>query len=98
MTLTDDSVSQDMKPFFEFAQKWMLDDTERLNIGRSMFFREFGRTAATYNNVTWQPQFSLDPSVILPPNLTMYRTAASEVSETFTKIDSIIPPLLLRCV
>ncbi|XP_049825785.1 protein mesh isoform X3 [Aethina tumida] len=79
MTLTDDSVSQDMKPFFEFAQKWMLDDTERPNIGRSMFFREFGRTAATYNNVTWQPQFSLDPSVILPPNLTMYRTAASEV-------------------
>lgn len=52
----------------DFGMKWMLEDTNDPLKGRALFHREHGRTAATYNNRTFKPQFLMLPEDILPAN------------------------------
>lgn len=48
--------------------KWMLSDVDESNKGRSYFYREYGKTAANYNNKTFKPQFFMMPEDIIPAN------------------------------
>lgn len=52
----------------DFGSKWMLQDANDDRKGRALFHREFGRTASTYNNITFKPQFLMLPEDIIPAN------------------------------
>ncbi|CAG9856877.1 unnamed protein product [Phyllotreta striolata] len=66
----------------DFGSKWMLDDVGDERKGQSLFYREFGRTSATYNNKTFRPQFLMLPEDILPPNRSEQIQRTYEVCST----------------
>ncbi|KAJ8947709.1 hypothetical protein NQ318_001548 [Aromia moschata] len=52
----------------DFGSKWMVDDVLDSDKGRALFYREFGRSSANYNNKTFKPQFLMTPEDIIPAN------------------------------
>ncbi|XP_063831983.1 protein mesh isoform X3 [Ostrinia nubilalis] len=52
----------------DFAQHWQLTDREQRNIGVALFTREYGRTAAYFNDNTFIPNFIREPADFLPAN------------------------------
>ncbi|XP_013171596.1 PREDICTED: uncharacterized protein K03H1.5 isoform X2 [Papilio xuthus] len=52
----------------DFAQHWQLTDREQRDIGVAMFVREYGRTAAYYNDNQFTPNFIREPADFLPAN------------------------------
>ncbi|XP_047027445.1 protein mesh isoform X3 [Helicoverpa zea] len=52
----------------DFAQYWQLTDREQRDIGVAMFYREYGRTAAYYNDNQFIPNFIREPADFLPAN------------------------------
>ncbi|GJQ65539.1 hypothetical protein Trydic_g7640 [Trypoxylus dichotomus] len=63
----------------DFGMRWMLEDREHPQIGGALFHREHGRTAATYNNVTFRPEFRTDINVLIPENRSAFRTIATQL-------------------
>ncbi|XP_044731193.1 protein mesh isoform X2 [Chrysoperla carnea] len=54
----------------DFAINWLLEDREDKDIGGSLFSRDFGKTASTYANKTFEPIWASAPEQIIPPNRT----------------------------
>ncbi|KAK4887771.1 hypothetical protein RN001_004042 [Aquatica leii] len=54
--------------YTEFGMKWMLEDKDDNKRGKALFYRDYGRTSAHYNNKTFKPVFKMIPEVIIPPN------------------------------
>ncbi|XP_063236326.1 protein mesh isoform X2 [Bacillus rossius redtenbacheri] len=52
----------------DFALRWMLDDKAQTGIGASLFYREYGRSASTFNNATFTPEFRATLQEIIPAN------------------------------
>ncbi|XP_023014320.2 sushi domain containing 2 mesh isoform X1 [Leptinotarsa decemlineata] len=63
-----DNINDMERVYNDFGSKWMVDDVLDPKRGRSLFFREFGRSSATYNNKTFKPQFLMLPEDIIPAN------------------------------
>lgn len=57
----------------------ILGDRERFGVGKSLFLREFGRSAAYYTNASFLPNFIREPRDFLPPNRTEDIERASEL-------------------
>ncbi|CAH0663709.1 unnamed protein product [Chilo suppressalis] len=65
----------------DFAQYWQLTDREQKDIGVALFSREYGRTAAYYNDNLFQPNFVREPAEFLPPNRTHDVLRAMEICQ-----------------
>ncbi|RVE49675.1 hypothetical protein evm_005650, partial [Chilo suppressalis] len=65
----------------DFAQYWQLTDREQKDIGVALFSREYGRTAAYYNDNLFQPNFVREPAEFLPPNRTHDVLRAIEICQ-----------------
>lgn len=65
--------------FNDFGSKWMLQDANDNQKGRALFHREFGRTASTYNNATFKPQYLMLPEDIIPANRSQAINRAYEI-------------------
>jgi len=52
----------------EFASKWLVHDKETPELGKSLFYHENGRSANSYHQSTWVPEFQLYPEI--PQNVT----------------------------
>lgn len=63
----------------DFGMKWMLQDINDNLKGRALFHREFGRTASTYNNITFKPQYLMMPEDIIPANRSQQINRAYEI-------------------
>lgn len=57
----------------------LIEGREKPGLGVSLFFREFGRTAAYYANSSFVPNYKREPSEFLPPNRTTDIERASEL-------------------
>lgn len=57
----------------------MLADREKFGVGKALFLREFGRTAAYYTNASFVPNFIREPRDFLPPNRTEDIERASDL-------------------
>lgn len=69
----------DSRSMYEnFGIKWLLDDTVTENLGRSLFYREFGRSASTYNNKSFVPVYERLPAEIIPQNRSVQITKVLE--------------------
>ncbi|CAF4952161.1 unnamed protein product [Pieris macdunnoughi] len=65
----------------EFAQYWQLTDREQKDIGVAMFTREYGRTAAYYNDNQFIPNFIKEPANFLPANRSQDVARAIEICQ-----------------
>nr|H9JIQ1.1 RecName: Full=Protein mesh; Flags: Precursor [Bombyx mori] len=65
----------------DFAQHWQLTDREQRDIGVAMFVREYGRTAAYYNDNEFIPNFIREPANFLPVNRSHDVTRAIEICQ-----------------
>ncbi|XP_045484583.1 protein mesh isoform X1 [Pieris rapae] len=65
----------------EFAQYWQLTDREQKDIGVAMFTREYGRTAAYYNDNQFIPNFIKEPANFLPANRSQDVDRAIEICQ-----------------
>ncbi|XP_060806291.1 protein mesh isoform X1 [Amyelois transitella] len=54
----------------DFAQYWQLSDREQKDIGVALFTREYGRSAAYYNDNQFIPNYIREPADFLPVNRT----------------------------
>ncbi|XP_053616264.1 protein mesh isoform X3 [Plodia interpunctella] len=52
----------------DFAQYWQLTDREQKDIGVALFTREYGRSAAYYNDNQFIPNYIREPTDFLPVN------------------------------
>nr|WJM99324.1 mesh-x1 [Henosepilachna vigintioctopunctata] len=68
----------DMQDIYEnFGKKWMIDDSDDTNKGKSLFFIENGRTAAFYNDLNFVPEYRMNIQEILA-NRTKYIEKANQ--------------------
>ncbi|XP_032523025.2 protein mesh isoform X1 [Danaus plexippus] len=65
----------------DFAQHWQLTDREQPNIGVALFVREYGRTAAYYNDNQFIPNFIREPVNFLPSNRSQDVVRATEICQ-----------------
>ncbi|XP_050672826.1 protein mesh isoform X1 [Leptidea sinapis] len=65
----------------EFAQYWQLTDREQKDVGVALFVREYGRTAAYYNDNTFVPNFIREPIDFLPANRSQDVDRAIEICQ-----------------
>ncbi|XP_037976230.2 protein mesh isoform X1 [Plutella xylostella] len=65
----------------DFAQHWRLSDREQKDIGVAMFVREYGRTAAYYNDDQFRPNFLREPADFLPANRSFDVSRATELCQ-----------------
>lgn len=65
--------------YTDFGLKWMLDDVDDSSVGSALFYREFGKTAASYNNKTFLPEFEMDPELLIPDNRSNHRNIAYQL-------------------
>ncbi|KAG6459737.1 hypothetical protein O3G_MSEX011577 [Manduca sexta] len=65
----------------DFAQFWQLTDREQRNLGVAMFVREYGRTAAYYNDNQFIPNFIREPADFLPANRSQDVARAIEICQ-----------------
>ncbi|XP_075981860.1 sushi domain containing 2 mesh isoform X1 [Anticarsia gemmatalis] len=65
----------------DFAQHWQLTDREQRDIGVAMFYREYGRTAAYYNDNQFIPNFIREPADFLPANRSQDVARALEICQ-----------------
>ncbi|CAH0591404.1 unnamed protein product [Chrysodeixis includens] len=65
----------------DFAQYWQLTDREQRDIGVAMFYREYGRTAAYYNDNQFVPNFIREPADFLPANRSQDVARAIEICQ-----------------
>ncbi|KAF5296959.1 hypothetical protein FQR65_LT10111 [Abscondita terminalis] len=56
------------KLYNEFGLKWMVNDKDVVEKGKSLFYTSFGRTPAYYNNETFKPEFKMVPEDMIFPN------------------------------
>ncbi|XP_066592875.1 protein mesh isoform X2 [Prorops nasuta] len=63
----------------EFGIHWLLEDQEDKLKGKTLFYREFGRTSSYYANNKFIPEFKRTPDEILSPNRTTDRARAKEL-------------------
>lgn len=54
--------------YTEFGLKWMLENKDDPKRGTSLFLHEATKTAAYYNNKTFEPEFHMLPQQIIPSN------------------------------
>ncbi|XP_034836554.1 protein mesh isoform X1 [Maniola hyperantus] len=67
-SLTSIDVNNFQSAHRDFAQFWQLTDREQQGVGVAMFFREYGRTAAYFNDNNFIPNFIREPIDFLPGN------------------------------
>ncbi|XP_072945598.1 protein mesh isoform X1 [Epargyreus clarus] len=65
----------------DFAQHWQLTDREQRNIGVALFVREYGRTAAYFNDNSFIPNFIREPADFLPTNRSQDVARAWEICQ-----------------
>ncbi|XP_041968877.1 protein mesh isoform X3 [Aricia agestis] len=65
----------------DFAQHWQLTDREQKDIGVALFVREYGRTAAYYNDNQFVPNFIREPADFLPANRSQDVARAIEICQ-----------------
>ncbi|CAH0719205.1 unnamed protein product, partial [Brenthis ino] len=65
----------------DFAQHWQLTDREQKDIGVALFVREYGRTAAYYNDNEFIPNFIREPADFLPTNRSQDVRRATEICQ-----------------
>ncbi|XP_045504606.1 protein mesh isoform X3 [Colias croceus] len=65
----------------EFAQYWQLSDREQKDIGVALFTREYGRTAAYFNDDQFIPNFIREPANFLPANRSQDVARALEICQ-----------------
>ncbi|XP_063384616.1 protein mesh isoform X3 [Cydia fagiglandana] len=65
----------------DFAQYWQLGDREVKDIGVALFTREYGRTAAYYNDNQFIPNFIKEPADFLPANRSFDVARAIEICQ-----------------
>ncbi|PSN45001.1 hypothetical protein C0J52_11633 [Blattella germanica] len=53
-----------------FALKWIIEDKEDPEKGVALFTREFGKTASSYANKTFEPEYRMRAQDIIPSNRT----------------------------
>ncbi|XP_050355399.1 protein mesh isoform X1 [Nymphalis io] len=65
----------------DFGQHWQLSDREQKDIGVALFVREYGRTAAYYNDNQFMPNFIREPADFLPANRSQDVARAAEICQ-----------------
>ncbi|XP_008192790.2 protein mesh isoform X1 [Tribolium castaneum] len=65
--------------YTDFGMKWMLDDVGDDQKGAALFFREHGKTASSYNNKTFVPEFRMSIEELIPENRSEYRSRAYDL-------------------
>lgn len=51
-----------------FGMAWMVDDHDDKDLGHSLFVREHGRSASTYNDRNFKPEYRKFMTDIIPSN------------------------------
>ncbi|XP_044255484.1 protein mesh isoform X3 [Tribolium madens] len=65
--------------YTNFGMKWMLDDVGDDDKGAALFFREHGKSASSYNNKTFLPEFRMAVEELIPENRSEYRNKAYDL-------------------